>query len=85
MEENITITDAYSQRKRIIAYMEQHGGITSFEATHYLNIMSPRKRLSEINRITPLTKKVEYSIRMVNGRKKTTRYIKYSIAGQYGV
>ena len=61
--------------------MEENGSITSFEAMSKLHIMSPRKRLSEINRMTPLEKKYEYSISHdPSGRKHVIKYVRYSIA-----
>ena len=72
---------AASQRKRILHYLEERGSITSYEATHYLNVMSPRKRLSEINSITPLKKTVVLKkFETIEGRNKTIRYIRYSLA-----
>lgn len=71
--------DAYSQRKRILGYIQTHGSITSYQAMKDLHIMSPRKRLSEINRVTPLKKAVEYSVTYVEGRKRICRFVRYSL------
>lgn len=73
--------DPQSQRNKIISYMEEHGSITSLEATHYLNIMSPRKRLSEINEVRPLHKEAITIVKKDNdGHSKAVRFIKYSFA-----
>lgn len=83
MEFEITESLAESQRKRIINYMREYGSITSLEATHYLNIMSPRKRLSEINEKTPLVKETVYNTTVdSHGHRKTVRYTKYSLCDE---
>lgn len=73
------LTLSYTQRQKILRYMEEHGSITVREA-FYIGINSPTKRLSEINEKTPLNKEVEYRITIdPSGRKKTTRFVRYSM------
>ena len=40
--------DKVTQRKKILAYCEQHGSITIRDAFTKLNINSPSKRISEL-------------------------------------
>ena len=80
MEEMIPVQRKESQCKRIIAYIREHGSITSRQATKELDIMSPRKRLSEIGRTMPLTIKVIRNVYVdERGRRQTIRYNQYSL------
>lgn len=80
MEEMIPFQRKESQCKRIIAYIKEHGSITSRQAVRELDIMSPRKRLSEISRTMPLTVKVVRNVYVdEQGRRQTIRYNQYSL------
>ena len=41
-------TSAAVQRQRILAYMEEHGSITTYEAREVLGIASPAPRIKEL-------------------------------------
>lgn len=67
-----------TQCKQIIDYINRYGSITVREASDHLDINSPTKRLSEIQRNGYTIKKTwEERINLL-GEKK--RYIRYSFA-----
>ena len=79
--EYLETQNSASQIKRILHYIEEHGSITTFEATHYLNVLSPRKRLSQISEKTPLKKTpVVHISKDEKGNRKVIRYVRYSFA-----
>ena len=70
--------DKVTQRKKILAYCEQHGSITIRDAFTKLNINSPSKRISE------LRNSGKYTVKSIDESKtdedgNTTRWKRYFI------
>lgn len=80
-EDFITEVDASTQRGQILEWMKTYGSITTREAATKLFIMSPRKRLSEINEKIGLNKEVCFvsAFNPATGKTKKKRIIKYSL------
>lgn len=80
-EDFITEVDASTQRGQILDWMKTYGSITTREAATKLFIMSPRKRLSEINEKIGLNKEICFvqAFNPVTGKTRRKRIIRYSL------
>jgi len=70
-------SDLMTQVRKMIAFADEHGSITNFDAVYKLGILSPARRICDMKKLGYIVEKSWEDIIDSNGAKK--RIVRYKI------